>query len=479
MFGEFVHTVQKIAKNSAIIVVGDITTRFIGLIITIYIAKYLGVAEFGKYGFIFAYLSFFGILTDLGMRDILVRDMSRDKEMIPKLFGNAYIIRLVLSIFAVVSSITAITFMGYPLSMNSLIYIASIQIFFISFSEFYSAIFQVNLQMKYSTFAKLIFKVICLILIFCVICLNGALIQIIFAIVIAESIKTLIIYFYYRKMAKPRFEIDLQVWKYLFKEMLPIALSGVMLIFYYRIDVVMLATMKGDAPTGLYTAAYTLTEPLSVIPYAFMASLFPVMAMSLKNSQKKLIKIYRQSFKYLLIIVVPVVIGATVIADKIIQLIYGSSFSDSASALQILIWSVMFVFLNYVLSYLLLSTSNQKLNMISVFIGTITNIILNCMLIPMFSYVGAAVATVVASALLFTINFYFVSTRLQPIPIHKIAAKPIIGGLIMGIFVYCFDNLNIFILVFLAAVIYFILLIVLKTFSTEDIDIAKKILKMF
>ncbi len=97
----------------------------------------------------------------------------------------------------------------------------------------------------------------------------------------------------------------------------------------------------------------------------------------------------------------------------------------------------------------------------------------------MFSYVGAAVATVVASALLSTINFYFVSTRLQPLPIHKIAAKPIISGLVMGIFVYCFENLNICILVFLAAVIYFIMLVALKTFSTEDIAIAKKILKMF
>ncbi|MGP8322992.1 MAG: oligosaccharide flippase family protein [Methanosarcinaceae archaeon] len=473
------HTVQKIAKNSAIIVVGDLTTRFIGLIITIHIAKYLGVAEFGKYGFIFAYLSFFSILTDLGMRDILVRDMSRDKEMMPKLFGNAYIIRLVLSLFAVVSSIAAITFMGYPLSMVSLIYLASLQIFFISFSEFYSAIFQVNLQMKYNTFAKLIFKVICLVLIFYIIYLNGTLIHIIFALVLSESIKTLIIYFYYRKMLKPRFEIDLHVWKYLFKEMLPIALSSVMLIFYYRIDVVMLSAMKGDVPTGLYTAAYTLTEPLSIIPYAFMVSLFPIMAMSFKKSQEKLIKIYKQSFKYLLIIVVPVAIGTTIIADKIIQLIYDSSFSDSASALQILVWSVVFVFLNYVLSYLLLSTNNQKLSVVSVIICTITNIILNCMLIPMFSYVGAAVATVVASALLFITNFYFVSKCLQPLPIHKIAAKPIICGLVMGIFVYCFENLNIFILVFLAAVIYFILLIALKTFSTEDIDTVKKILKMF
>ena len=434
---------------------------------------------FGKYGFIFAYLSFFSILTDLGMREILVRDMSRDKEMMPKLFGNAYIIRLIFSVFAVVSSIMMITFMGYPLSMVSLIYLASFQIFFISFSEFYSVIFQVNLQMKYSTFAKVIFKVICLILIFYVIYSNGALIQIIFALVLSESIKTLIIYFYYRKMVKPRFEIDLHVWKYLFKEMLPIALSGVMLIFYYRIDVVMLSAMKGDTPTGLYTAAYTLTEPLSIIPYAFMASLFPIMAISFKNSQEKLIKIYKQSFKYLLIIAVPVAIGATIIADKIIQLIYGSSFSGSASALQILIWSVMFVFLNYVLSYLLLSTNNQKLNAISVIICTIINIIMNYMLIPMFSYVGAAVATVVASALLSTINFYFVSTRLQPLPIHKIAAKPIISGLVMGIFVYCFENLNICILVFLAAVIYFIMLVALKTFSTEDIAIAKKILKMF
>ena len=55
-------TVQNVAKNSSVIVAGSITIRFIGLIVTIYLARYLGNVVFGKYSFVFAYLAFLQLL---------------------------------------------------------------------------------------------------------------------------------------------------------------------------------------------------------------------------------------------------------------------------------------------------------------------------------------------------------------------------------------------------------------------------------
>lgn len=470
-------TVQRVAKNTGIVLAGDVIFRLISLVVIIYLARYLGTAGFGKYSFVFAYLAFFGVITNLGLQTILVREMSRNTSPVPQLIGNAYIIRLILTIFAFVLSMVVITLVSYPKDTTTYVYIAAFTLLFTSFSDFYVVIFQANLRMEYNIFAKLVFKVLSAALIFWIIFSHGTLMQVILALVFSEMVKTLISYSFSRKFVRPRFEIDFGLWKYLFKEALPLALTSVIWIIYHRIDVIMLSFMLGDAEVGLYSAAYKLYEPFSLIPYALMISLFPIMSASFKSSKEKLIKSYRISFKYLVIITLPIVIGTTFIADKIIFLIYGAEFAGSATALQILIWTLVFMSISNVLINLLVSINKQKLHMISSGLCAIVNITLNFILIPILNYNGAAIATVVTTAVLFTANFYFISKHLHVLPIHKIIVKPVTSGLVMGAFIYYFININLFLLVPLSAAVYLVALLALKIFSKEDIEIFKKIMQ--
>ena len=229
-------TVQRVAKNTGIIIVGDIIFRLISLVVTIYLARYFGTVGFGKYSFVFAYLAFFGIISDLGFQTILVREMSRNASIAPKLIGNAYIIRWILSIFAVVLSIIIISLMSYPADTTTYIYIAAFTLLFMSFSDFYAAIFQANLRMEYSVIAKLSFKVLSAGLILWIIFSHGTLMQVMVVMVFSEMVKTLISYSFSRKFVRPQFKIDFGLWKYLFKESLPIALSSVIWIIYYPVS---------------------------------------------------------------------------------------------------------------------------------------------------------------------------------------------------------------------------------------------------
>jgi len=468
-------TVQRVAKNTGIIISGDLVFRLVSLVVTIYLARYLGKVGFGKYNFVFAYLAFFNIITDLGLQTILVREMAREPTHAPKLIGNAYIIRWILTVLAVASSIIVITLMSYPTDTTTYIYIASLTVLFISFSDFYRTIFEANLRMEYNIIAKLTFKVLSAGLIFWIIFSHGTLMQVMIALVFSEMVKMLISYSFSRKLVKPRFEIDFGLWRYLLKEALPIALYSVIYIIYFRIDVVMLSMMQGDAPVGIYSAAYKLSEPLSLIPYALMISLFPIMSASFKSSEERLIKSYKLATRYLLIISLPIATGTTILADKIIFLIYGTEFAGSATALQILIWALVFTSTNSVLLSLLVSMDKQKLNTVSIASCAIVNVILNFILIPILSYNGAAIATVATNIVLYIASFFFVSKHLIVLPIHKILIKPLISSVIMAGFVYYITDLNIFLLVPLAAGIYLVALFVLKEFQKEDVDMMKKI----
>ena len=403
--------------------------------------------------------------------------MARDHAIAPKLIGNACVIRLILTVFAVVSSLVIIAFMSYPADTTAYIYIASMTLLFISFSDFYRTIFEANLRMEYNVFSRLTFKVLSASLIFWIIFSHGTLMHIMVALVFSEMAKTLINFLFSRRFVRPRFEIDFGLWKYLLKEALPLALSSVIWVIYYQTDKVMLSIMQGDAPVGIYSAAYKLCEPFSLISSALMISLFPLMSAYFKSSKDRVIKSYRLSFKYISIIMLPIAIGTTLLADQIILLIYKAPFAASITVLQILIWSMVFTSLNFVLSNLLVSMDKQKLYTISTGLCAITNVTLNFFLIPVLSYNGAAIATVVTNVVLFGACFYFVSKHLQVLPVHRILAKPAIGSLTMAAFAYYFVEVNIFLLVPLAAAVYLVALLALKTFTKEDWDIAKKIVR--
>ena len=123
-------TVRKIAKNTGGVIAGNVAFGFISLFVIVYLARYLGTEGFGKYSFVFVYLAFFNIITDLGLQQILVREMAREPSTTPKLIGNAYVIRLLLTVFAVGLTIIIITLLPYPADTTLYVYIASFTLLF-------------------------------------------------------------------------------------------------------------------------------------------------------------------------------------------------------------------------------------------------------------------------------------------------------------------------------------------------------------
>lgn len=464
--------------------VGNLAFRLISLLTMIYLARYLSVEDFGKYNFIFAYLGFFNIITDSGLGDITVREMSRNPDTMQNVTGNVHIIKIFLSIIAVFLSVVFISLTNYSASMIFYVYVASTVLFFQSYSDTFKAIFTTKLKMQYEVLSKIVSKIVFALLLFCIIFLKGTLYHIILAFSFSEFVRMMLNYIFSRKVTRAKFDIDLYMWKDLFKESIPVALSGVFLVIYHRIDIVMLSMIikgaEADIAVGLYSAAYKLSEPLGLISSSLIVSLYPVMSKSFKSSKNKFFKTYEAGFKYTIMLMLPISIGTTLIADKIILLIYDSSYEGSIIALQILIWSLFFASINLLLTSLLTSINKQRLNTLSMGTCVFVNIALNFILIPRFSYNGASIATVVTELILLLMSLYFISMNADLPSVRNISMKSLISSLIMGVSVYYmneFTTLNIFFIISLGALVYSLALLVTKTFSTEEEEMIKSALK--
>ncbi|KKG02319.1 flippase [Methanosarcina mazei] len=466
------NTINKIFQNTGFLLAGKAGTKLISLLTVIYIVRYLGDAGYGKYTFAFAFVSFFTLISEMGTHHILVREISRSQKNANLLLGNTILISIVLSFLALLLAIFSINFMNYPLETEKLVLVAALGLLFGSLSN-YGIMYEVNLNMKYPVILGLLSRIFLLISVSLVVIYDLGIFWIVILTVVSDALPNILMMIISRNIFLPNFKYDAKLCKYILKESLPLAMAAVFIAIYYRIDVVMLSWLKGDVDVGIYSAAYRLTEAFTFIPVTFMVSIFPLMSRYYTESTDKLMLSYLKSFKFLFIIALPLAIGISLISDKIILTVYGNQFENSIQLLQILIWSTAIVFINYPLTQLLISTNNQKIFSTSTAICAALNVVLNFILIPNYSYIGASVATVITQLVNGFIILYYKPKELLLSQLFNEVRVPLFAAVSMAIFTfYSKYYLNLTFTIALSVILYFILLYAFGGLDYEE----KKIL---
>jgi len=472
------NTVQRIAKNTATLFAAHFVTAILSLALSIVIARSLGDVIFGKYSFALAFTSIFAVFSDLGYNTLLIREVARDKTIAGKYLNNVLCMRALLSLALFALIVITINIMGYPVDTKNAVYLFGIYTLLVSFSAVFKVTFRAFEKMEYEAgitiFTNLIRVSLGLLVLFlgyglvelALVFLFSGILDVLFSFLVCE-----------RWFVKPRMELNFAFWKSTMKIALPLSITGISLLVYTRIDTVMLSMMKGDAVVGWYNAAYTLILGFKPIPQLFMNALFPLMSSYFVSSRDLLKATSEKSFKYLFTIGLPLALGMTLLADRIIFLFYGQQFENSIIALKILAWDLFLFFLWFNGSFILISANKQNLWVVAAVSTALINIILNLLLIPPLSYVGAAIATIVAESLCVILVFYFVSIETNFSVKYTDLIKVSFASLVMGTLVHQFREFNLILVIILAAVLYFLVLCLLRAFSKEDIQLFKQIVK--
>ena len=406
--------------------------RILTLLLMIYLARRLGSLGFGKLSFAISFTSLFLILSDLGVTTLTVREVARNKERGPEYVGNTATLKLFLSIFTFLVISISVSLINVPFDTGLLIYLIGACIIFETMGGFFGAVFQAYEEMKYIMICEIIEKVFLLSLAFVLLRLGYGLISVGILYLLSGILYCFLnIGFVHRKFLKPRYRIDLRFWSKSLKQALPLAIVVLISMIYYHTDIVMLGKMKGEEVAGWYGVSYHLFFALSMISGAFLSAVFPVMSRLFKESEELLKKAFHKSFKVLVGVGIPASVGTFLLSEKIILFLFGPQYEHSIAALRILSFIIVLSYLNSLGGYFLTSTNRQALMAKIIAATTGINVFLNFILIPRYSYIGAAYATVVSEILF--LAFFFVSARreIPSIPLMKIA-KSVISSAIMG-----------------------------------------------
>jgi O-antigen/teichoic acid export membrane protein len=469
--------VRRIAKNTTVLFISQIITYVIGFFIAIYMANYLGPLGFGIIQTALALTAIYGVFTDLGLGTLTVREVSRDKALAKKYVANTTVMKIILSFFTFFLIFVTVNVIHYSQQEIYVIYIITASVIFNSFSGVFYSIFQSYQEMEFQSLAAIMNSILMLIGVITVIYYHLNVLA--FASLYLISNAVVFVYaliFYIRKFHLPKIEVDYDFWKPAIMAALPLSFVSIFSLIAYRIDTVLLSILKTSVQVGYYGASYNLMMVFLFLPGVFSTAIFPVFSNFFVSSEDSLKYTYKKSFKYLTILSLPIAVGVSLLSPQIIHFIY-PKFIPSIEILQILIWSIPITFLNYIFGTIIPAMNRQNLLLKITFISMTVNISLNLVLIPIYSYIGAAVVTIITELIVFILCFYILSKSFSKINLPSVIIKPALASIVMALFIITI-KLNLFLEIFIAAIIYFAVIIALKTFTDEDYAIFKEIINL-
>ena len=400
---------QRYIANTSWLIAEKVIRLAVGLFVGVWVARYLGPEQFGTLSYAQAFVGLFGAVATLGMDGIVIKHLVKDEGNSDLLLGTAFTLKLLSAMVALVFiCIVAVTTSNDNKDIIIITIIASALVFqSLNVIDFY---FQSKVLSKYIVLVNLISQLIVSMIRIALILTNAPLIAFAYVIMFDAIILAVgYIYVYKHK------NLSFRQWKFnkltaseILKYSWPLALSGIVISIYMKIDQVMIKEMLGNSSVGHYAAAVKISEAWYFVPIAINSSLFPAIINAKKRSLKEFYNRLKILYSFMLLSAVAISIPTTIYSKNIINLLYKEQFDPASTVLMFHIWAGVLVSLGVVTSSIVISNNKQRNALIATSIGAISNIILNFFMIPRFGINGAAIATIISQIMsgLFVPIFY-------------------------------------------------------------------------
>lgn len=400
---------SSIVTNAVLNSLKVIFSLVFSLITYSYMLRVLQVENVGKINFYVTLVSYFQLIAALGIQTYATCEGSarrEEKRRINRFAGQMYSINIIAS------------FLVYILLAFLVISISSFRenwllIVILSSSIFFNAvgvdwIFSAYEDYLYITVRYVLTQIVTIILLFLFVKNENDYLLYALVITIPMAILNIVNRFYAKKYCCVKFTVSIDIKTYIWP-LMTIFVANAATVIYCSSDITMLGVINGDRSVGLYSLPAKIYSMMKNILGAAIVVAIPKIKLHLENNRylqhKALIS---ELFCAVLILSVPVSIGIFCLSDEIILIIGGKDFIEAGCTLRVLAVSMVFAVLNgLTTTAVLIPMKKEKLVMICTMIAAAFNIILNIILLPQFQQEGAAVTTLIAEVIIFSITILY------------------------------------------------------------------------
>ena len=458
---------NRIFKNTSSLFSAHLIGRLGSLVITIWLMpRYFTESELGGYFVAIALTNLIAILTELGIQNPLIREMTLHPQQTRHYLGNALIVRVILSIVAygimIISGISL-----YPSIIVKMIVFLGLAEIANSLAQLYRCVFRAHEEMKYEALTVIAERGAFLVIGGGAILRGYGLVPVCQVMLAAGCINLILSVGLTRLRFTPlRFQPSRETVKVLMQQALPFAVGNLFNLLYFRVDAIMLSKLSSegvDANTW-YGLAYTIVNAFTILPGAFMmGAMFPVLSRAWEREKGRFPGAYTFGMRWMVLSGFPLAVGLSLLSPEITAVLFPtytpSEVGKIATALQWLSWAGGLIFVTTAVQAVLRATDKRRAFSVLMGATALLNICLNIYLIPRYSHVGAAKAMVMSEAFLLIFGIGYISRNIikfreTPL-IFRTLLKATFLSALMGIgLVLLKGSLSIWVLIPLAVLFY-------------------------
>lgn len=461
---------KSLKKNAFINVIKTFMSLVFPLITFPYASRILLPTGLGKVNFALSVISYFTLISSLGIENYGIREAAKlrdDKQKLSQFSKEIFLINIISTIIAYILLIITILFVSKLFEYRKLLFVTSATILFttLGINWLYIALE----DYFYITIRTIAFQCLSIILLF-IFVKNEEDYVVYAAISVVSSVGSNLLNFVH---SKKYISIKLTNKCNFHKHIKPIFVLFSMAIavkIYTVLDTTMLGFIKGDWDVGIYTAATKINKIVLTLVLAITSVFIP--RLSYYANQKDKLEFNRLAYKgfdILLLIAIPCTIGLSVLSKPIVHVFCGEEYFQAVLPMIIMNPIVLIIGISsYIGINIFLSVRKEIYKLYSSVAGAIINLLLNLLLIPKLGCVGAAISTLIAELGVTIVQLLLVKNILTLGPVLKSFIVYLLNSLIMIIPVYiCCILINdyviqLFVGILLGVTVYFVLLLFQK-----------------
>lgn len=390
---------RRVAWNTAAQGAGKAVILTIGLASVVITTRYLGATDYGKVALAFAFTQMLGILADVGLLTVVVREISRDPASTDRLVGNALVLRLVLSLALLALAALASLTLSWDTQVRVAVLIAGVPFVLGLVNSALVAVLQARLRMDRAVVADVIGRAASFAALVLVVTLDAGFYAVVATAAVGALATLLVTWAIVFREARPRPRADREVWRRLLVLALPVGAALAVSELYFRLDTLLVSVFRPYDEVGLYALSYRMVELIGILPAIVMTSVFPLLARYLQESRELAARTVDAAGDLFVAIGAPIAAGGLVVAPELVRLIGGDEFAGSAGPLRILLFAVVLAFVSGLFGHALIAGGRQGSALRLGITALVFNLVLNLSLVPPFG-IEAAAAVALASELL-------------------------------------------------------------------------------
>lgn len=370
------------------------------------IQNVVGAQEYGLFFSLFNFSLLLNIFLDLGITNYNNRNIAQHSQLLSKSLSNIVGLRLLLAVVYAIVTIIAAFIVGYDLRQFQILLFLILNQFIASFILYLRSNLSGLHLFKTDSLISVLDR--SLMILICGFLFWGGVINTKFKIewlVYAQTVAyvlTVIItsIIVYNKTDFLKINFDKTYFIAILKKSYPFAVLALLMMFYYRIDSVMLERMlpNGKEQAGIYAQGFRILDAVTMFAFLFAGLLLPMFSRMIKQKES-INNLALFSFLLLIVPTIGISFAGYFYRIEIIDLLYHQHVQYSSSILGILMLCFIGISVTYIFGTLLTANGSLRELIIIAAGGVLVNICLNLILIPRYYALGSAVASLVTQSL--------------------------------------------------------------------------------